>query len=231
MEQNNEPLNAYSLGVGIILINYIIFDHPKPDTLKKSLDNENRLIRQLKNDNMLAFDQLFRSYSERLFNFSLGYLKSEALADDVVQEVFIRLWDSRKGLKTDTSFKSYLFTIAFNIIRKQFIKKSKEDKFKHDALGTIIEEDNQLEERIDYGSMLERIDNIIEKMPDRRKEVFLRSRKDGLAVKEIAQIMDISPKTVENQITEALKFLKKELEKDDISGILFYSLFFSEKIR
>ena len=82
------------------------------------------LVRQLSNGNLLAFNTLFREYSSRLYRFALGYLKSEDEAEELVQEVFTIIWEKRAELKEELSFKSYLFTIAFNIIKKHFRTKS-----------------------------------------------------------------------------------------------------------
>lgn len=89
------------------------------------------LIAGLKKDNHDSFRLLFDRYSKPLFQFSLRYLKSNEAAEDVVQEVFTKIWSKRKELKTNTSFKSYLFTIALNSIRKQFNKRSRFNEVRH----------------------------------------------------------------------------------------------------
>ncbi len=89
---------------------------------KQNLYIEKNLVSGLKKDSHDSFKSLFELYSKPLFQFSISYLKSKEAAEDVVQEVFTKVWNKRKELKTDTSFKSYLFTIALNSIRKQFNK-------------------------------------------------------------------------------------------------------------
>ena len=79
-----------------------------------SLENEAQLVKSLSKDNILAFNTLFREYSGRLYRFAYGYLKSEAISEELVQEVFTRIWEKRKELKSE------LFTISFDIIKKHF---------------------------------------------------------------------------------------------------------------
>ena len=82
------------------------------------------MVRNLSKGNLLAFNTLYKEYSGRLYRFALGYLKSEAEAEELVQEVFTIIWEKRADLKEELSFKSFLFTIAFNIIRKHFRTKA-----------------------------------------------------------------------------------------------------------
>ena len=84
------------------------------------IDNEATLVKSLSKGNVLAFNTLYNEYSGRLYRFAFGYLKTEAEAEEIVQEVFTIIWDKRAGLKEELSFKAFLFTIAFNIIRKHF---------------------------------------------------------------------------------------------------------------
>src|SRR5665647_947302 len=86
----------------------------------RTIKNESQLVHNLSKGNLLAFNTLYKNYSGRLYRFALGYLKSEDEAEELVQEVFTIIWEKRKDLKEELSFKSFLFTIAFNIIRKHF---------------------------------------------------------------------------------------------------------------
>lgn len=187
--------------------------------------SEQQLISQLKNGSTSAFDQLFGIYSQRLYRFSLSYLKSEAEAEEIVQNVFLKLWENRDKLRNETSFQSYLFTIAFNAIRKHFNQKARDERFRTNLLELLSEENPSLENHPDFEALVARLDQLIDAMPYRRKEIFLKRKKEGKSISEIALDMEISPKTVENQITEAMNYLKKEFGNDRISGILFFCIF------
>ncbi|MBL7967072.1 MAG: RNA polymerase sigma-70 factor [Prolixibacteraceae bacterium] len=187
--------------------------------------NEQQLISLLRGGSQDAFEQLFDSYSQKLYRFSYSYLKAEAEAEEIVQDVFLKLWENRDKLRNETSFQSYLFTIAFNAIRKHFNKKTRDERFRANLLELLSEENPSLENHSDFETLVARLDQLIEAMPSRRKEIFLKRKKEGKSISEIALDMDISPKTVENQITEAMNYLKKEFGNDRISGILFFCIF------
>ncbi len=189
-------------------------------------NNELLLIDRLKNGDTKAFDTLFTIYGPRLYVFTNGYLKSRFDSEEVVQEVFLTIWRKRKDIDASLSFKSYLFKIAYHLILEAFNKIRKRDAFKHEMLEQAVPFTNDLEERLDYQMLLEKVDRIIKTLPTRQQEVVIMRKKEGVAVKEIARQLEISPKTVENHLTEALKSLKKELNEEGFSGLLLFSLFF-----
>jgi RNA polymerase sigma-70 factor (ECF subfamily) len=158
-----------------------------------------------------------------LYRFAFGYLKSEAEAEELVQEVFTIIWEKRADLKEELSFKSFLFTIAFNIIRKHFRTKCYlSEYFK---TGISADFDMQTSQKITYDSLYQYITDLVNQLPERRKEIFIKSRFEGLSIKEIAEELKISHKTVENQLTDALKFIRTNLKMESISVLLFFVLF------
>ncbi len=188
---------------------------------------EKDLVILLRNDSQHSFKKLFDLYSLKLYSFARSYLKSEVEAEEIVQEVFLKLWEKRRQLDTGKSFHSYLFTIAFNAIRKRFNQKMRDDKFKHDLFAWISCDDPSVEARQDYERLLNKLEALIGQLPEKRKEIFLKRKKEGRSIPEIANEMGISPKTVKNQITEAMNFLKKSFCDEDVSSLLFYFLFVS----
>ena len=195
--------------------------------LTKKLNTESDLIIGLKKDNHDSFQRIFERYSQPLFKFSLSYLKSKEAAEDVVQEVFIKVWNNRKSIKTDTSFQSYLFTIALNAIRKNFNKLTRLNELKHDIL---IKFSNKFDfdDNTDYQSLLDKLDELINRMPEKRREVFIKKKIEEKSLKEISKELDITTKTVEYHITEAMRFLKQEFKMLKINGMIFFHLFISK---
>lgn len=183
----------------------------------------------LKNGDRNAFKNIFEEYAKRIFVFAKGYLKSNQEAEEVVQEVFIKIWNVKDSINTDLSFKSYLFKITYNYIREVFLKKGKEIRYMHELIDSSVDFDNRTEEQIDYSSLLELVDKLVEQLPPRQNEVIILKRKQGLPVKEIALLLDISPRTVEKHLAEALKSLKRGLSEENIAGLLFFSLFLNQK--
>ena len=188
-------------------------------------DMVQRWVTALKEDDAKAFDQLFGYYSKRLYYFVLGYLKSKPDAEEIVQDVFYKIWENRKTLKPDLSFKAYIFKIAYRKIIELFQKVAQEQMYRHEIVSTSLDFDNNLEERIDYHSLLELVDIIVDDLPPRQKEIFIKRKREDISVKEIAVLLGITPKTVENHLTEALKAIKSGLLKEKVAGLLFFSLF------
>jgi RNA polymerase sigma-70 factor (ECF subfamily) len=189
------------------------------------IKNEPLLVRSLSKGNLLAFNSLYKEYSGRLYRFALGYLKSEAEAEELVQEVFTKIWEKRADLKAELSFKSFLFTIAFNIIRKHFRTKACLSEYFKTEIGADL--DMQTSQKITYDSLYQYITELVNQLPERRKEIFIKSRFQGYSIKEIAEALKISHKTVENQLTDALKFIRTNLNKESIPVLLFFILFIS----
>lgn len=188
-------------------------------------DTDSILIRSLQQGDHRAFEKLFKRYAQKLFTFSVSYLKNENNAEEVVQEVFLKVWTNRLSLKTETSFQSYLFTIAFNAIKKSFNKRAKDDSFKLDLIDVLDTDQDRVDFERNYQLVAEKLDRFIEEMPVKRKAIFILRKKHAKPVKQIAEELDISIKTVENQITEAMKYLKKRFEEELPGGLLFFFLF------
>jgi RNA polymerase sigma-70 factor (family 1) len=191
----------------------------------RTIENESQLVRNLSKDNLLAFNTLYKGYSGRLYRFALGYLKSESEAEELVQEVFTIIWERRADLKEELSFKSFLFTIAFNIIRKHF--RSKAYLAEYLKTGMNDEDDLQTSNKINYDSLHKYIVELVNQLPEARKKIFVASRFEGLSIKEISIKFNISHKTVENQLTVALKYIRTNLKRESFSCVLFLALFIS----
>lgn len=185
-------------------------------------------VKKLKSGDVKAFDELFNKYSQKLFNFSLKYLKSAEEAEEVIQEVFLYIWEKRDNLKPDNSFNAYLFTIAHNIIKKHFNKKTRDNAFKDELIYELLKQDNNLDQIIDYKFLLEKVESLIDGLPPRRKEIFIKRKYLGLPIKQIADELSISANTVENQLATAQKQILDELQKKKLAGLLFFILFITD---
>ena len=182
-------------------------------------------IAELKVGNLQAFDTLFKRYGKRLYYFSLRYLNSVEDAEEIVQEVFLKIWANRTGISSDKSLESYLFTIArngiLNTIRKSRYERAYQNYVKINPGKNIL-----LDEELDYNELDKAYRASIDQLSHRRKEIYLLSREQALSNAEIASRMDISVKTVENQMTAALFEIRKNLRSLGFSGLIFFELFF-----
>ena len=182
------------------------------------------LVDKLQKGDLEAFDQIFKRYGDRLFGFALKYLKSKEETEGLVQDVFLKIWENRKNLKKESSLKSYLFTIAYHNMCGLFRKKQIHDKYK-EGIGFTTNKTINLEEQLEYKSTLKHVDQLIEKLPEKQKVIFIKSRKEGKSTKEIADEMNLAPGTVDNQISAALKFLRKNLSGNNFALLLFFAIF------
>ncbi|WP_430973841.1 RNA polymerase sigma factor [Sunxiuqinia rutila] len=197
-------------------------------TFIRDIDSE--LLLSLQKGDHSAFEKLFLKYGQKLFVFAVSYLKQESEAEEIVQEVFMKVWKNRERLKTDTSFQSYLFTIAYNSIKKSFNRKAQVDQFKEELIDQLDSGRDPIDFENNYQLVIQRLDQFIAEMPERRKNVFVQRKKHGKSLVEIANELGISVKTVENQITEAMKYLKRRFAEDFPGDLLFFSLFLRSRI-
>ena len=193
----------------------------------KTYPNDNELVERLQKGDPVAFDLIFAKYSGKLFAFGLKYLRSKQDAEELVQSVFLKIWENSGRLKKESSFKAYLFTIAYNQICKIFRKRAYQQKYITEVQAKPTEQEVTMEDSIDYGSVLERVQVIVEKLPVKQKVVFMKSRMEGKSSKEIAEEVGLAPGTVDNYISAALKFITSRLQSESLPVVLLFLILFS----
>lgn len=186
---------------------------------------DTELVKRLQKGDVEAFDLLYEKYSVRLCSFGLKYLRSASETEELVQSVFLKIWENHRQLKKELSFKSFLFTIAYNDICKLFRKRKYTQIFIDEAIHENNQSSSETVERIDYQSTLSRVVQIIDKLPQRQKDIIRKSRLEGKPSKEIAEEMKLSSGTVDNYISEALKYIRGHLRKEDLALVLFFSMY------
>lgn len=156
-----------------------------------------------------AFRELFERYSPRIYCFALKYLKNEQDAQELVQDVFLRIWEKREMLDSSKSIKSFLFTIAVNTIYDSIRRKNVENAFRDFAGNNFDYHSETTWHSVIFSEMVAKVDAIVQAMPDQQRRIYMLSRQKGLTNEEISQKLNISKRTVENQLYRALVFLKK----------------------
>ena len=170
---------------------------------------EGLLIQQIKEGNQKAFRTLFNTYYKELLGTSINMLKDVDLAKDVVQEVFTTIWRKREDLEITSSLKPYLkravINRSLNAIKARKQHDDVDDQFDLVAGGMSPQgelENQDLKAAVGAG---------LDTLPEKCREAFVLRRIEGYTVKEIAEMMEVSPKTVENQITKGLKLMREAL--------------------
>jgi len=184
------------------------------------------LLTRLKNGDMLAFDWVYELYSHKLFSFVFKILKNEAEADDIVQEVFVKIWESRHKLEDYKLLNSYIFTIAYNnsidLIRKRINNKKYLEHLKNSAVVNVAP---TVISQIEFNELNNQAEKLIANLPERQKQVYVLHREEGLTYPEIAEQLGISKNTVENHMVKALKYLHQNMDNSLLINMLFVSLF------
>ena len=185
-----------------------------------------KLVKALQQGDIFAFNELFHKYSQKIYNFTRKHLEREEDVEDLLQEIFITIWNRRKDIDEQQSFNGYLFAITMNAIRKYFRKKVKDRKLVEQWLNDTKSFSNVTELTVEYRSLKERAEKIIDGMPPQRKTVYLLSRERGMNAGEIAREMNLAKKTVENHLNLALKYLREKLSGESFLIMLLFVLFY-----
>lgn len=172
---------------------------------------------KIKTGNINEFEKLFKKYYNSLCNFSYKIVENADIAEEIVQNLFVNLWFNKEKLEIK-DLKNYLFKSTYNnsLQTKKFYKVRQDyinEQHKKNAENFNTEELNEFEKVYYDHEINERINELLNKMPDKRKKIFIMNKFEGLKYEEIAKILSISVKTVEANISKALKFLRKGLAK------------------
>ncbi len=171
--------------------------------------------RRIRDSDRKAFAELFDAMSDRLVHYARGITRDEASAYDVLQDVFLKVWERRQQLNPDSSLQSLLYTMtrnaSLNVNRRKGYLVTDEHIVESGALG-LKGPAVSSEEELDAKNLSEHIHQWIEELPQRRREAFVLSRRHDMTHKEISEIMGLSERTVNTHIFLALKHLRSKLD-------------------
>jgi RNA polymerase sigma-70 factor (family 1) len=185
---------------------------------------EHKLIILLKEDSEYAFQLIFDKHRNRIYKTAIKFLKSPIIAQDVVQDVFLKLWFERNNLNENRPIEAWLYTVAKHNILNKLRKIANDWKAVDQYAYQISTEVNKTDHKLIEGQYQNQLSKAIAKLPEQQRLVFLLSRTDKLTYDQIGQKLGISPLTVKTHLSRALHFLKKELKT---SGILVFFLIFN----
>lgn len=174
--------------------------------------NDKQLTARLRNGDKKAFEEIFRKYKEKIYYFAIRYYNSTEDAENVVQDVFIKLWDERSRVKEELSLNNYIYTIAKNHLFNIQRKKINEQAYRRYIIDHLVQVSN-LENELIYADLKQKIDSVIEALPTQRKKVFIMGNVEGLSNNEVASILNLSVRTVEVHKSLAVQTIRKALEK------------------
>lgn len=176
-----------------------------------SLSEEIDLLKLLKQGDRTAFENIYKAYHYRLIGHLIRLLKSTDLAQEVVQETFIALWDHRSMIQVDKSIMPYLYQIASNKSFNIFKKAAHDQKYRAYLYPILEQGYEQIESSLYQKEQREILQKIIDKMPSRQRQIFIRCKLDGKTYEEVAAELHLSVHTVHTQIKRANQLIKESL--------------------
>ncbi len=183
------------------------------------------LVERLRTGDALAYRSLYLVYHKRLYAFAFSYFKSREISEEIVHDVFVKIWEWRERLDEKYSFNSFIFTTARNIIIDTLRKYSVEQLYRKELQYRLDARHNRTEDELTFADYEAIARQAVEKLPRKRQVIFTLSRQHHMSYAEIAQSLGISQKTVENQMNKALKFIKEYLSKHaDLTAALLFTL-------
>lgn len=175
--------------------------------------DEQNLSCQLKYGNKSAFEKIYHLYKHPLFSYALRYLKDHELAEDALQDVFIKLWDNRQDLNEKLSIRAYLYKCLKNHVLN--VIRTEQNRIKYAALAASEKKtvSNQTVEELSYRESKELLDQGINKLTDKRKKIFRLKIIEGYTNYEIADKLGLSEHTVRSQISQSSKYIREFFNK------------------
>jgi len=177
--------------------------------LSTTFNTDQQILEHLAKNDVQAFDFLYNKYFSKLYGAVYKRLQNRELTEEVIQELFISLWERRGVLTISTTIETYLFSSVKYLVIAQYKKNNLFEKYSN-SLNPEVNDTNFTEQVIAFDELNAAYQNSLKLLPERCREIFLLKR-TGLSQREISEKMDISEKTVENQMTKALKILREAL--------------------
>lgn len=179
------------------------------------IKTEKHLLELLKKDSYKAYTHLYNKWAPLLHRFVFSLVKSRSMTEDIVQETFVKVWDNRKNIEPEKSFKSYLFTISYHMVLREF-----RYQVNHPQMEDYIAFTNNIEysespdtHKIDFDYFISELDKAKLLLSPRQREIFELSKEENLSVKEIVDKLQITEQVVRNQLSASLKIIRQKLAK------------------
>lgn len=189
------------------------------------MESERELVERMSKGDESAFTKLFYLYKDKLYSFTLRLVNSSDVAEDIVQDVFLKLWNNRAQLAAINSFGGYVFQMAQNQSINSFRRMASETLILSELYHQQSTADLSTEQAIHFRETQTLVATIVNKLPPQQKLVYQLSREQGLRHDEIAQQLKLAPSTVKNHLIQALNTIREQLRFHAITlFLLAYAL-------
>jgi RNA polymerase sigma-70 factor (ECF subfamily) len=175
------------------------------------LHDDKLLFEKIAYGDKSSFDILFRKYYSQLVRFAMGYMHDGPAAEEIVQDLFVRIWESAQRIEIETSILAYLYSSvrnqALNCIKHENVKK----KYEQEQVTMLDSYKDDFEEKVNVKFFRQMLTSAVGDLPEKCREIFEMAKFEGLTYDEIADYLQVSAKTVENQMGIALKKIREAM--------------------
>ena len=185
------------------------------------LQDEKEIINQLQKGNVHAFEMLYLIYSPRLYGRLLKLVKSDIHAQEILQDVFVKIWEQRNNLDPEKSFRSFLYKIAENKAHDFFRKTARDKTLETQLIRQSTTNYSVIEKYKSNEDDLATLQKAIEDLPPQRKQVFRLCKLEGKSYKEVSELLDISVSTISDHIVKGTKSVREYFSKHTPALVIF----------
>lgn len=176
--------------------------------INENFEDEGRWLSLLKEGDRIAFDVIYKFYSNRIYSRILSMVKLPEVTDELVQDIFLKVWEKKMDINESLSFQAWLYRIAQNIVYDYYRRLALDEKMRSHMLETYAELYNQTEDYILNKERAQLLDKALAQLPTQRQLIFKLCRIEGKSYEEAASLLNISTSTVSNQLVKATKNIK-----------------------
>jgi len=170
-------------------------------------------LKAIRKGNIQEYELMFREYYQPLLLYAKSIIKSEPNAEEIVQDIFFFLWENKKKLKIHTSFSAYLYKAVHNNCLQLIRQEKRKLNYQQDQTKWNYQKSMSPGEVLQYNELNDKINRVVEELPENCRTIFKLNRFQGLKYSEIAEKLAISIKTVEANMTKALKHLRRQMDE------------------
>lgn len=196
--------------------------------MQNHLDNEKELLLRIAEGNEDAFVTLFHRHQDHIFKVVFQVLKSQALAEEVVQDIFIKVWEERQKLPTVQQFQNWLFILSRNYLISYLRRMALEEKVRKAWIEERPMNENSTDYKLRSTQFNALLQETISNLPTQQQAVFRLAKEQHLTYEEIARRLSISPNTVRIHMSRALDAVRKGLKDKGIAFVLMFAFFFRD---
>lgn len=180
---------------------------------------ERKLLYRVRDGDKDAFQNIYQLYCPKLRAYILKFVKAPQYAEDIVQDVFLKLWEIRGSIDPEKYFSGYIFTITRNLIFKFFKTAAHSEELVDDVLISYLPGDANVQELSEWKELNKHIQLAVQMLPPKRQEVFLLCKEENLSYEQVSRRLGISRNTIKEHMVYAMKFIREHLKSQSIISI------------